>query len=142
MTANSCVAGIVMTYRPTSCGGAEDLLRFHAARLAIRAMSSKAPTPAIMPSLADGRIPFAAAVVADAACEPPSAIHFNSSQTSLAACQRFSGSLARHFFTTRSRAGGVMGWSDAIDGGSDSRILAITLAEVFPSNAFLPVAIS
>ena len=32
--------------------------------------------------------------------------------------------------------------SEAIDGGSDSRILAITLAEVFPSKAFLPVAIS
>src|ERR1700693_3253941 len=43
------------------------------------------------------------------ACKPPSAIHFSSSHTSLAACHLFSGSLARHFFTTRASAGGVIG---------------------------------
>src|ERR1700730_12103213 len=72
-------------------------------------------------------------------CDPPSAIHFNSSHTSLAACHLFSGSLDRHFLATRSSAGGVIGCSEAIDGGSTSRIFAITLAEVLPSNAFLPV---
>ena len=56
------------------------------------------------------------------------AIHSTSSQTSLAACHLFSGSLARHFLTTRSSAGGVMGWSDDIGGGSVSRIFAIRLA--------------
>jgi len=42
------------------------------------------------------------------------------------------------------RASGVAAHilSDAIEGGSVSRILAITLAELLPSNAFRPVAIS
>src|ERR1700726_1396845 len=43
-----------------------------------------------------------------------SAIHFNSSQRSLAVCQRFSGSFARHLLTTRSSAGGVIGCSEEI----------------------------
>src|ERR1700739_1823949 len=74
--------------------------------------------------------------------EPPSAIHLNSSHISLAACQRLSGSFARHFFTRRSSAGGVIGASVLMGGGSVSRILTIRLAWLLPSNAFLPVAIS
>src|ERR1700688_3059110 len=64
--------------------------------------------------------------------EPPSEIHFSSRHRSLAVCQRSSGSLAMHVFTTRSSCSGVIGCSEAMDGGSTSRILAITLAEVFP----------
>ena len=41
--------------------------------------------------------------------DEPSAIHFSSLATSPAFCQRSSGSLARHVFTMRSRAGGDMG---------------------------------
>jgi hypothetical protein len=40
-----------------------------------------------------------AAAVEAAACEPASAIHFNSSVRSLALCHRLSGSFARHFLT-------------------------------------------
>src|SRR4029453_2964306 len=43
------------------------------------------------------------------AAGPPSAPHFNSNITSCAVCQRSSGSFARHVFTTRSNAGGVIG---------------------------------
>ena len=49
---------------------------------------------------------------------------------------------ARHFFTTRSSIGGVTGWRIEIAGGSASRIAAIRLAWLLPSNAFLPVTIS
>ena len=52
---------------------------------------------------------FPAAVGAKPTCEPPSAIHFNSSHISLAACHLLSGSLARHFLTMRSSIGGVIG---------------------------------
>src|SRR5712671_6967718 len=74
-------------------------------------------------------------------CEPPSAIHFSSSHTSLAACHLFSGSFAKHFFTTRSSTGRV-GWREEMGGGSVSRIFAIKLAWLLPSKAFLPVAVS
>ena len=43
---------------------------------------------------------------------------------------------------TRSRAGGVMGASDDGAGGCSFRIDPITFAWLFPSKAFLPVAIS
>ena len=42
----------------------------------------------------------------------PSEIHFSSFPTSPADCQRSSGSLARHVLTTRSSAGGDMGWTE------------------------------
>src|SRR5450631_1634608 len=72
-------------------------------------------------------------------CDPLSAIQFNSHTRSLALCQRSSGSLARHFLTTRSSAGGVIGCSVAIGGGSAVRMAAIRLARLFPSNGGLPV---
>ena len=83
----------------------------------------------------------AAAGAAIPAAEP-SAIHLSSLPTSAALCQRSSGSLARHVFTTRSSAGGDIGCDREIGGGSrrhdrrDQRRLAR------PENAFLPVAIS
>jgi hypothetical protein len=40
---------------------------------------------------------------------PVCEIHFNSSRRSLAVCHLSSGSFARHFLTTRSSAGGVIG---------------------------------
>src|SRR6516162_6578588 len=48
------------------------------------------------------------------ACVPASAIQFNSRAKSAAFCHRSSGSLARHDFTMRSRAGGVIGRRDDI----------------------------
>src|SRR5712692_6895736 len=77
-----------------------------------------------------------------AACDPVSAIHFNSRQRSLVACHRSSGSFAKHLLTTRSSAGGVIGWREDMGGGSSFRIAPITLAWLLPSNALLPVAIS
>ena len=50
----------------------------------------------------------------------------------------FNEAFAMHVFTTRSSCRGVIGCSEEIDGGSTSRILAITLAELLPSNAFCP----
>src|SRR5262245_22568899 len=72
----------------------------------------------------------------------PSAIHFSSSITSWAVCQRSSGSLARQFFTRRSNAGGESGCIEDIGCGSEDKIAAIKLAWLFPVKAFLPVAIS
>ncbi len=76
------------------------------------------------------------------ACEPASAIHFSSSSTSCIDWRRSSGSLARQVRTRRSSPGGDSGWTEAIGGGSRSRIEAIRLACVLPSNALRPVAIS
>ena len=42
----------------------------------------------------------------------------------------------------RSSVGGVIGWSVEIGGGSYCIIFPMTLAALFPSNAFFPVAIS
>jgi hypothetical protein len=61
---------------------------------------------------------------------------------SRADCQRSSGSFDKHFLTTRSSAGGVIGCSCAIGGGSVVKMAAIKLARLFPLNAGLPVAIS
>ena len=72
----------------------------------------------------------------------PSAIHLSSSSRSPADCHRASGSLARHFLMTRSSDDGVMGWRVDIAGGSRSRIAAIRLAWLCPSNERLPVTIS
>src|SRR5215469_9316631 len=74
--------------------------------------------------------------------EPLSAIHFSSLARSLALCQRSSGSFARHCRTTRSRAGGAMGCTCDIGGGSVVRMEAIRLARLRPEKAGLPVAIS
>src|SRR5215831_5302681 len=78
----------------------------------------------------------------DALGAPPSAIHFSSSARSLAFCQRSSGSLARHFFTIRSRETGVIGCRADIGCGSAVRIAAIKLARLVPQKGGLPVTIS
>jgi hypothetical protein len=70
-----------------------------------------------------------------------SVIHTNSSRRSFALCHR-SGSFTRHFRTTRSRTGGVKSCSVESGGGSRSRMAAITLPWLFPSNARFPVTIS
>ena len=72
----------------------------------------------------------------------PSAIHLSSSSRSPADCHRASGSLARHFLMTRSSDEGVIGCRVDIAGGSRSRIAAIRLAWLCPSNERLPVTIS
>src|SRR5262245_7188002 len=72
----------------------------------------------------------------------PSAIHLNSLPTSPALCQRSSGSFAMQVFTTRSKAGGDMGCTVDIDGGSEVMIEEINEAWLVPENAFFPVAIS
>src|SRR3984893_15624622 len=105
-------------------------LNFQTAKPAITRPSSNAHRPKINDCRLRARVRIAVVVGAHVACEPPSAIHFNSSQTSLAACHLFSGSLARHFLTTRSSAGGVIGCSEDMGGGAVSKILAITLGEL------------
>ena len=75
-------------------------------------------------------------------CEPPSAIHWSCSFTSCAVWRRSSGSFERQVATRRSRAGGVIGATDEAGGGLSFRIEPIRLAWLFPSKAFLPVAIS
>ena len=72
----------------------------------------------------------------------PSEIQRSSLPTSPADCHRSSGSFARHVLTTRSSAGGVIGCSVEIGGGSELMIDEISDAWLVPSNAFLPVAIS
>ena len=74
--------------------------------------------------------------------EPPSAIHWSWSLTSCAVWKRSSGSLARQVLTTRSRAGGAIGWTVEIGGGSEPIIEVISDAWLVPEKAFLPVAIS
>src|SRR6202049_1308434 len=77
----------------------------------------------------------------DSACRLPSAVlrlssaHFRSA----ADCQRWSGSFSRHRLSKRSNAAGA---TSAIEGAGRSRIAAITLAGLAPSNARRPVIIS
>src|SRR5439155_3527842 len=90
----------------------------------------------------DGDKVFAAGFTSGAgipASEPPSAIHFSSSWRSFADCHLFSRSFAKHFFTARSSARGVMGRREITGGGCEARIDAIKLAWLFPSNAFVAV---
>src|SRR5216684_5387442 len=116
-----------MTARVTGCGEGAGL-RFQIPKPVTTATSNNAPTLSTSSRRLRERIAFTATVGTDAPVrESLSAIHFNSSQTSLAACHRFSGSLAKHFFTTRSSGGGVIGWSEYIAGGSRSKIAAIKL---------------
>src|SRR3954470_16760456 len=74
--------------------------------------------------------------------EPGSPIQRSSSARSRALCQRSSGSLAKHFLSTRSSDAGVRGWVVLIGFGSAVRIAAIKLARLFPLNAGWPVNIS
>jgi len=50
--------------------------------------------------------------------------------------------LARHFWITRSSAGGVIGCTDEIGGGVPAMIALIRLAWLLPSNALWPVTAS
>src|SRR5437899_182015 len=70
------------------------------------------------------------------------AIQLSSEEMSCALCQRSSGSLIKQFFTTRSSAGGVIGWTAEIGLGSSRKIAEIREAWLDPVNAFAPVAIS
>src|SRR5271169_5018677 len=72
----------------------------------------------------------------------PSEIHFRFVLRSRADCQRSSGSFSRQVLTTLSSARGNIGRTAEIGAGFRSRIAAITLVVLFPSNARLPVAIS
>ena len=61
---------------------------------------------------------------------------------SWADCQRSAGSLARHALTSRSKAGGLSGWSEETGGGSEFRIDAMSPAWLEPEKALRPAAIS
>jgi len=62
--------------------------------------------------------------------------------TSWAVCTRSSGSFARQFLTSPSSAGGDIGCTLEIEGGSTARIAAMVEAVVLPSKARRPVTIS
>src|SRR5713226_3359312 len=64
-----------------------------------------------------------------------SAVHFSSLARSLALCHRSSGTFARHFFTAKSSAGGVIGLMVLIGSGSFSRMADATLNWLLPSKA-------
>src|ERR1700674_5008700 len=133
--ANCWPGGSAITERLTGRGGVG--FRFQVAILPTPRSTkpAKLNTAAFRQPLAAG---FVSAAADLAASELPSAIHFNSRQRSLVVCQRSSGSFARQTFTTRSSAGGVMGWSEEMGGGLSFKIAPITLAELFPSKAFFP----
>jgi hypothetical protein len=76
------------------------------------------------------------------AWEPACDIHRSSSDRSAADCHLFCGSLARHFFTSRSKRGGVKGVMAEIETGSRSIMAAIKVALDVPSKARFPVDIS
>jgi hypothetical protein len=76
------------------------------------------------------------------ACEPPSTIHWSWSFASCAVWKRSSGSFARHVRTTRSNAGGVIGWTVEIAAGSSFMMFEINDAWLVPEKAFRSVAIS
>ena len=76
------------------------------------------------------------------AADPTSAIHWSWSLASWAVWKRSSGSFARQVLTTRSSAGGIIGWSIAMGAGSSFMMAEIKDAWLEPENAFLPVAIS
>ena len=76
------------------------------------------------------------------ACEPPSTIHWSWSFASCAVWKRSSGSFARHVRTTRSNAGGVIGWIVETGTGSSFMMFEINDARLVPEKAFRPVAIS
>ena len=132
-------SGGVVTTNCAGGGGGGDGLKFHTAT------PMRVPPTAKVASangIACRQCSRSEVPVGPVGNEPRSAIHVNSSRRSWAECHRSSGSFARHFFTTRSSIGGVTGWRFEIAGGSASRIAAIKLAWLPPSNALLPVTIS
>ena len=70
--------------------------------------------------------------------DPPSAIHCSSDITSLALCQRSSGSFSRHFRTTWSRAGGHIGCTVEIGAGCEDTMAAIRLVGSCPRRPSAP----
>src|SRR5712692_6104503 len=117
------------TERLTGAGSAGgEGFRFQTARPVTTATNNNVPTLRSTSRRPNVLMPFAGVLGADVTCEPLSAIHFNSSHTSLAACHLFSRSLARHFLTARSRIGGVIGSTEDMGGGSSCMIAEITLA--------------
>ncbi len=106
--------------------------------LATRAPAASAPASAVR----GGRRRAGSAAIRAAAEDEGSALHSSARLRSPADCQRSSGSLARHCFTTRSSAGGVSGASAAISGGSPPMMAEIRDAWLLPSNARRPVVIS
>lgn len=72
----------------------------------------------------------------------PSAVRSNCNFTSCAVCQRSVGSFVRQPRTNQSRLAGATGRSSVIGRGSRSKIAAIKLARLLPSNARAPVIIS
>ena len=105
------------------------------------ATATTAATAATVQARVSRRVRRTEAIDAAPAADP-SAIHFSSLPTSAADCQRSSRSFARHVFTTRSSAGGVIGATAEIADGSEDMIDEISEAWLAPENAFLPVAIS
>src|SRR5262245_2194991 len=123
--------------RMTGIGGVE--------RRASRAPSpatARARTPAITQDQRRRRRRAAITGAATPAWDPDSAIHRSSLPRSRALCQRSSASLARHFLTTRSRAGGDIGWTLEIGAGSLDMIAVINDAWLVAEKAFFAVAIS
>src|SRR2546427_12580421 len=122
-------AGRENTERLTGAGSAGgDVFRFQTARPVTAATNNNVLTLKSSARRPTVRMPLTAAVGANVTWELPSAIHFNSSHTSLAACHLFSRSLARHFLTARSRIGGVIGSAEDMGGGSSCIMAEITLA--------------
>ena len=133
-------AGIGTATRVIGCAAAE--LRRASAHVAAAARTAPASAPMIAQETRSRRRREATTGAATPACEPACAIHESSLLMSCALCQRSSGSLARHVRTTRSRAGGVIGATVAMGGGSDPMIEEINDAWLVPAKAFRPVAIS
>ncbi len=109
--------------------------------------SAAAATTAKSPASSQGSRGRAAGLdaiaIGIAACEPPPlAIHESSLRRSLADCQRWSGSLARHCMTARSNPGATAPAGLARGGGSRSMIAAISDAGLAATNARRPLAIS
>src|SRR5260370_23999117 len=91
--ANCWPGGNVIVKRLTGGGGGEGF-RFQIA-IPVAAARSKDTAPHSKAPRQRARRLFAAPVGANVICEPPSALHFNSSARSRAVCQRSSGSFAR-----------------------------------------------
>src|SRR5262249_41434693 len=129
-----------MAARGTGCGAAgPGVKRGQEAR---GARSAPARSPITAQAARSRFLREARTGAATPACDPACAIQASSFLMSRALCQRSSGSFARQVFTTRSRAGGVIGASDERDAGSDDMIEEISDAWLAPEKAFFPVTIS
>src|SRR5215471_4057023 len=129
-----------MAARVTGCGAAGRVRR--RAQEPAAARSAPARSPIAAQAARSRFLREARTGAATPACEPACAIQTSSLLMSRALCQRSSGSFARQVFTTRSRAGGVIGARDPSGAGSDDMIEEISDAWLAPEKAFLPVTIS